>query len=254
MGLEIAHYETTSSPLVLSALLAAAAGPALRTNCRPNAKVVKLEVIARGHRAQDAATTIGNCSSPASSTTAIASMSRAWRNSECRGVWSRSPSTARCGPSRTATARCKVTFDGQGRRHSRQGQRTGRALRRQLRPRRDAGHLTHRLQRRHLPRLAKARTASSFRCAATIRSSIIARWSTTSAAGASTAPRPTQPDAAEAVRRRAARRRRADPAGRAVLRDCFAPGSRRRQARSERTAGRQDRSDAGESTSFRCRA
>ncbi len=55
-----------------------------------------------------------------------------------------------------------------------------------------------------------------------------------------------QPDAAQAHRRGAARRRRADPAGRAVLRDPPLLDRRRRQARPDHAAGDQDRGLPGQ--------
>ena len=64
----------------------------------------------------------------------------------------------------------KFTLAGQTATHPRQGDGAERQIRGQLRPRRDADHVAHRLQRRHLPRRARtARTASNSRSAATTR-------------------------------------------------------------------------------------
>ena len=138
----------------------------------------------------------------------------------------------------------------------RQGDGPERQIRGQLRPRRDADDVAHGLQRRHLPRRARtARTASSCRCAATTRI-LDHRVADRRPGGPPLQPRRPrhQPDAAQAVRRRAARRRRPHPAGRAVLRIAPLVDRPRRQARPRTARASPSSRSSRKAPSSRCRA
>ncbi len=138
---------------------------------------------------------------------------------------------------------------------ARRGQGPEGQARSQLRPRRDADAVAHGLQRRNVSRSAEGQERLQT-VAARLRSDL----RPPGADGRSQGP-PLQPgrsrrqlDAAQVYRHRRPRRRRADAAGRAVLRPAARLDRRRRQARPERSARPERRGAAPKAPSSRCRA
>ena len=128
-------------------------------------------------------------------------------------------------------------------------------LHRQLRPRRDAGDVEDGLQRRHLPRLAQ-RQERLQALAPRLRSAVRPPRADRRHRRPAHQPRRarSEPDAAQAGGRDSARRRRADAAGRALLRADSLLDRRRREARSrQRRASRRSKSFR-RTRSCRCRA